>query len=495
MTLASQLKQKSQSINLDRAKSAARAKQAERNKAARIAEVLAAKKEREKEKQKKRLDEQKRLLKWLTPGLLAAWNQSDYIQYRPTSDEERSTAKKYLGYTACHDHIVRLNKGLNTLEIDIKVLQNRVANLRLYADTSFPSLVFDVDRLLSSYEKQTHLFDGVWRSNFRRESTQFEKSALAGYALRTKEAGSRAKNNTAKVKAQIAQIYEDPDILQVSKLADALRPRIDTFHSQYHSLMSSPASFFQVNRGGSEFEGVNYVELTTQREYQLAVARHVLREMNIHCFISSPDVTGKFMSAFRIASGEAMFDALLEHITDPDLISKLVRYSRIISENPESRRSSQQSSIEGQKIADIVDSIFISSGRVCEALKELNTDELMVVHGHVSHNPSVKIDELFETSLSADVDRLAYDIQWLRSIPGQKFKKEFTRYLNELAGDGKYSAKIKVFSENEELLIELPSGKEISCDMDWYSFERLMNLLELQITETTSSGIVKLKWG
>ena len=45
------------------------------------------------------------------------------------------------------------------------------------------------------------------------------------------------------------------------------------------------------------------------------------------------------------------------------------------------------------------------------------------------------------------------------------------------------------------MLIELPSGKEIPCDMEWDSFEQLMNLLELEITETTSSGIVKLKWG
>ena len=45
------------------------------------------------------------------------------------------------------------------------------------------------------------------------------------------------------------------------------------------------------------------------------------------------------------------------------------------------------------------------------------------------------------------------------------------------------------------MLIELPSGKGIPCDMEWDSFEHLMNLLELEITETTSSGIVKLKWG
>ena len=129
------------------------------------------------------------------------------------------------------------------------------------------------------------------------------------------------------------------------------------------------------------------------------------------------------------------------------------------------------------------------------SLKNLGVENLKGNHGRVSFNPVIWIDELSETSLYPEVDRLAYDIQWLRSTSGQKFKKEFTRYLNELAGDGKYTAKMKIFSENDGMLIELPSGKEIPCDMEWDSFEQLMNLLEFEITETTSSGIVKLKWG
>jgi hypothetical protein len=108
--------------------------------------------------------------------------------------------------------------------------------------------------------------------------------------------------------------------------------------------------------------------------------------------------------------------------------------------------------------------------------------------------PFVKIDDLFETSLYPKVDRLAYDIQWLRSAAGQKFKNEFIKYLDELANDGKYMAKMKIFSENDALLIELPSGKEIFCDMEWDSFEWLIKLLEFDIVETSLNGTVKLTW-
>lgn len=98
MTLASQLKQKSKSINLDRLKNAAKAKQAEREKAARIAEVELARKARAKEKENQRRAEGKRLIYWLVPGLLSAWNQEDIIYYSPGSDEERASARKFLGY-------------------------------------------------------------------------------------------------------------------------------------------------------------------------------------------------------------------------------------------------------------------------------------------------------------------------------------------------------------------------------------------------------------
>ena len=90
---------------------------------------------------------------------------------------------------------------------------------------------------------------------------------------------------------------------------------------------------------------------------------------------------------------------------------------------------------------------------------------------------------------------MAYDIQWLSSNAGKKFKKEFTKYLDELAGFGKITAKFKVFSVNDGLLIELPSGKEIPCDIEWDSFEKLLAFLEFEIIETTSSGIVRIKWG
>ncbi len=83
MTLASQLKQKSKSINLDRLKNVAKAKQAEREKSARKAEIELARKVRAKEKEKLRQIEQKRLINWLVPGLLPAWNRKDYIPYNP----------------------------------------------------------------------------------------------------------------------------------------------------------------------------------------------------------------------------------------------------------------------------------------------------------------------------------------------------------------------------------------------------------------------------
>jgi hypothetical protein len=132
---------------------------------------------------------------------------------------------------------------------------------------------------------------------------------------------------------------------------------------------------------------------------------------------------------------------------------------------------------------------------VHKILNTLEVQNLTITQGYVSFTYHIKIDELSETSHFPVVDRLAYDIQWLRSAPGQKFKKEFTKYLDELATDGKYSAKLKMFSENDGMLIELPSGKEIPCDMEWDSFEQLMSQLELEITETTSTGVVKLKWG
>jgi hypothetical protein len=79
-------------------------------------------------------------------------------------------------------------------------------------------------------------------------------------------------------------------------------------------------------------------------------------------------------------------------------------------------------------------------------------------------------------------------------VSGKRFKKEFTKYLDEIADLGKLSAKFKVVSVNAGLVIELPSGKEILCDMVWDSFEKLLKFLGLEITGTTSTGIVKIKW-
>ena len=495
MTLASQLKQKSRSINQDRLKSAANARKIEREKekkakkaaqeraqrlaesAARRAEIEIARIVRKKERERKQHEERKRLISWLTPGLLSAWNKEDYIFYHPRSDQESSTAKKFLGYTSRHDDILNLTQELSLLEIETKFLQNHISHLQNHADISLPFISFDINSLLLDFDAKEKFFNRKWRSDLRKSLIRLENSALS---------------NALKV---ISYINEDRDIFEIKRLADTLRPRIDTFHSQYQSLMSSPSSYFRIQPVASKFESTNYAELTTQREYQLAVARYVLREMNIYCSISSPDIIGKFMAAFRIASGDEFFSALLDHITDPELVNRITGYSELWGNKSNGFSGEQLLSQNWKSIAKLLDSSYASLNRVSKTLTALADKNLIVTQGQVSCSASVQIDHLFETKLSPEVDRLAYDIQWLRSPAGQKFKKQFTEYLNELASDGKYTAKIKVFSENDELLIELPSGKEIACDMDWSSFERLMKLLELQITETTSSGIVKLKWG
>lgn len=488
MTLASQLKKKSKSINLDRLKNAAKAKQAEREKEARLAEKNLAHKALEKVRKKRRQVELKRLIKWLAPGLLLAWNQEDHIQYNPCSGDERITAKKYLGFTESHDHILILNSELDGLENNIRDLLCGMEKLGPYAVSPVPSILFDKKELLISYTAKTSLFSKKWRDNFLRETLHFEKSAIANHASKIREASARSEE-------EVARIQMDKDIMEVRTLAEMLKPSIDTFRNHYQSLMSSPSSVYLVRSGVSAFEGVNYVELVTSRQYQFAVAQYVLKEMNIHCTISYPDVVGKSMAAFRVASGEDLFNALLEHISDPDLTKKFISYSRILDGKPKNHKGIQLPAINGSDIAGIVNSIFVSVEKIEKALKALKIESLQINNGQISLNTSVRIDELYETAAYPQVDRLAYDIQWLRSSSGQKFKKEFTKYLDELAGNGKYTAKLKIFTEDDELLIELPSGKELLCDMDWDSFEQLMQLLDLEITETTATGIVKLKWG
>lgn len=492
MTLASQLKQKSKSINLDRLKNAAKAKQAERAKAARLAEVEHARKVRAKEKEKQRQAEEKRLISWLVPGLLSAWNQEDIIFYSPGSDEERASAREYFGYRDNRHDISDLNEELRNLEVDIKLLQNCLANFRLYSKTRMPHIIFDVNSLLNNFENQEFLFSKIWRRDFRREAIQFERSALANYTAKLRSSAANEKMETA---IKMARMDADDDVLQVMRLADALKPRIDTFRSQYWSLMNSPASIHLIQYNRIASERINFAELVACRDYQLAVARYVLHEMKIYYHISSPDVIGKHMAAFGVAAGEELYDALDKHIADPELVDKFNEYRRLLNSNKNKRAQIHPSLFDGQELSKIVDSIFSAVEKLNRLFKNLGAQCLKVDHGCVSFNPVVRIDELSGTTLFPKFDRLAYDIQWLRSSSGQKFKKEFTRYLSELAGDGKYSAKMKIFSEDDGMLIELPSGKEIPCDMEWDSFEQLMNMLELEITETTSSGVVKLKWG
>lgn len=492
MTLASQLKQKSKSINLDRLKNAAKAKQAEREKEARLAEAERARKARTKEKEKNRQAEGKRLISWLVPGLLSAWNKEDIISYSPGSDEERASARKFLGYKGNLNDVSDLNKELGNLEIEIRVLQNRLATYQVYSQTRITAVDFNVESLLNNFENQELLFSKIWRKDFRRAAIQIEKSALANYSVKLKSSAANANMEKAVKKAYM---HADEDVMQVTRLADMLKPRIDTFRSQYWSLLNSPASIHLIQYDRSASEKVNFADLVARREYQFAVARYVLNEMKIYCYVSSPDAVGKYMAAFGVAAGEEIYDALEKHITDPELVDKFDEYRRLLNSNRDKHTEIHQSLFEGLDVSEIVDSIFSTSEKLNRLFKNLGTQYLKVKHGRVSFNPAVRIDELSETALYPNVDRLAYDIQWLRSSSGQKFKKEFTRYLSELADNGKYTAKMKIFSEDDGMLIELPSGKEIPCDMEWDSFEQLMNLLELEITETTSSGVVKLKWG
>ncbi len=499
MTLASLLKQKSKSINIDRLKNAAKVKQAEREKAARIAEREArlkanevARKERVKEKEKKRQVEQKRLIKWLAPGLLLAWNKEDYIEYNPRTVEEIATAKKYFGFTSKSSDISSLNYELRNLEIEIKVLHNRFANLQEYSLNQMPSVIFDIEIVLHSFKKQELLFSKAWQRNFLREAIRFEKSAFKNYSAQLTEHAAIEKK---KLDAKKGYVRVDRDILQVTGLAETLRPRINTFRSQYWALLNSPSSIHLIHYGRNAFESVNFAELVASRDYQLSVARYVLNEMKIFCDITLPDITGKYMAAFGVASGEDLHEALDKHITDPELKERFEDYWLVFNANSKSQSEIRLPKLDVQNVVDIVNSTFESVEKVAKNLVNLDIQYLKINNGLVSFRPSLIIDNLSETALYPEVDRLAYDIQWLRSSSGQKFKTQFTNYLDEIAGNGKYSAKLKIFSVDDGMLIELPSGKEIQCDMVWESFEQLMKFLELEITETTSTGLVKFKWG
>jgi hypothetical protein len=216
--------------------------------------------------------------------------------------------------------------------------------------------------------------------------------------------------------------------------------------------------------------------------------------MNIHYQITYPDEGGKFMSAFAIAAGGDLYESLENHISDPELIDRFLEYKQTLNEDSKNPSNFLFTALAGEDVSRIIDRIYICADNLNKTFKKLDCQYLVFNNGQYAYRPFVKIDDLAETSLYPEVDRLAYDIQWLRSTAGQKFKKEFINYLDELAGDGKYMAKMKIFVENDALLIELPTGKEILCDMEWDSFEQLVNFLELEIAETALNGTVKLTW-
>lgn len=288
MTLASKLKQKAISVNSIRLSIAAKAKREKIDKAARQAEIEIARKIRAKAQEKKRKTEESHLTKWLNSGLHLAWEGKDRIYYNPTSIEERNTAKKYLGYVDNQQIVQRLNEAFLRFEICRRNLQNQVQNFKAYVEISAPSCEFNAEILLSSYKKKTLLFSSFWKVVFARELSKFEKSASKSYLAKLKEESRIAKRELERVKKEIKKIPFDIDLIHVTRLADELRPHIKAFHRLYNSLVISPESFFRARPDVHEFTGVNYVDLIRRRDYQYAVARHVLNEMNIHAVVSYP---------------------------------------------------------------------------------------------------------------------------------------------------------------------------------------------------------------
>lgn len=494
MTLASQLKQKAIAVKAEQLTKAAKAMQIKREKEARQAKIEIARAIREKEKEKKRKVENQLLMRWLSSGLQLAWEGNDRIYYTPKSEAERISAKKFLGYTSNHSHVQRLNKEFDSFVNCAVALQNRLENLQPYAGFSMPSFEFDACGLLNCYKQQNLLFSPFWREQFRRQLIELEKAANSNFLEQIKEESKRRKSEADKVRREIAEIPFDRDIVEITSLADELRTNIEAFHSQYSSYLSAPESFFRARGGVFEFQGVSYVDLIQRRDYQFAVARHVLNELKIYCIISQPDAIGKSMAAFRVANGEDLFDALLNHVTDRALLNKFNAYKQLLNSNVDQKDNARFVPIEGKKVGYLVSSFFDCIDKIGNVLKLIDVENLKYISNQFGFTPSVKITELFATTIYPDVDRLAYDIQWLSSVSGKRFKKEFTKYLGEIAGFGKLSAKFKVFSVNDGLVIVLPSGKEILCDMVWNSFEKLLKFLELEIAETTSTGMVKIKW-
>jgi hypothetical protein len=495
MTLASKLKQKANSVNSIRLSFTAKTKREKIEKAARQAEIEIARKVRAKVQEKKRKTEESHLIKWLTSGLILAWDGQDRIHYKPTSIEERNTAKKYLGYSDNQQIIWRLNEAFLRLEICSRNLQIQIQNFKGYVEISAPACEFNAEILLSSYKEKTLLFSSFWKVAFARELSKFEKSANKSYLAKLKEESRIAKSELERVKKEIKKIPFDIDLMHVTRLADELRPRIKAFHKLYNSLVISPESFFRARPDVHEFTGVNYVDLIRSREYQYAVARHVLNEMNIHSFVSYPDVIGKSMAAFRLASGENLFDALLNHITDKDLLKKFEEFRQLVNLDINQKNKISKRSLDGKKVDFLVHSLFRSAEKMAIVFNQIDVANLRVINNQFGYEPSLKIVDLFATNIHPKVDRLAYDIQWLSSSAGKKFKRDFIKYLDELAEAGRLKAKFKVFSIYDGLQIEIPSRKKIWCDIDWYSFEKILKFLDFEITETTSTGFVKIKWG
>jgi len=428
--------------------------------------------------------EKKRLINWLIPGLFAAWNKENTIPYNPKTDSEKATASKYLGYRDTCLDVSSLNESLRQLEIDIRVLQNRFVTLESHSEARSPSIVYDAKSLLDSFKKQEFLFSKSWRSNFRLEAIRFEKLAFAMFA----------DNQHAKFSEQKTLYENDQDLQQILRLAEKLKLSLNDFTKEYWSLLNSPSSVNLINYQSEELKSLSFPDLVGRKEFKLIVAKHVLTEMGIMWGITRPNANGKFLAAIRIASGDKISDSLDKYITEPKLLDKFDGFKGYLNSVENANIKARSPLQDIYDVSDLVNSIFSTLDKLSKALKSTDVQYLNLQYGQLICKSVIDIDALSETSLYPEVDRLAYDIQWLKSRPGQKFKNEFNRSLEVAAGMGKYSLMLKLHSKNDCLIFEFPSGNQILCDLVWSSFLHLMKQLDLEISDATSSGIVRLKW-
>jgi hypothetical protein len=482
VSFALDLKKKSESANLALLKK----KQAEQQKA----EALERKRHEQKlraAEEKRRLEIDQRILKELvSASLLAAWNGEHIFLYQPRTPQEVTVAKCYLGYKALTPSLSKLQDAISKLDIQIKVFQNRIDRLKQQYSKNAPVLPFVIDDCISIYSVNRYIFNDRWRKEFKDKTLVYEKAVID---LST----DQEKNRVKKLKSLKLQIQEDSDLHQIKNLANELRPLIHQFQRRYSELMSSPRFIPLVTQDQKMFDYLDFSDLITRREYQLRVARYVLNELNVWSHVSSPDAIGKHMAAFRIAAGEDLFDSIFEHVTDHDLVDKFTTYQQFL-EKPQSQQQAAILRFEDEKLSAILNSLYASASKVQDILLGMDSSLLQLANGQVLRAPSLKVEELKPIKNFLSYNKLVDDVKWLYSNSGRRFRKAFTGYLQSVAEQGKYMAKLKIFEVDGVLLFETAEAKELKCPMNWEQFETLLGLLGLVIADATSSGLVKLKW-